>query len=259
VLFQRPDSKDQDDRERLTQTFLEQVSSNKDFREVADFFNSIRYLHIVPQLIREPERSVGKISDPFGGDFLEQLAKVPEHISRARLRKITKALKIAVPQLEELRLERDFRGTPHLQGLYQHWRPKAGWQSEDQFSDGTLRLLGLLWSYFEGEGPLLLEEPELSLHPAVVAYIPQMLARLVRRTSRQVVLSTHSGELLRDTGIGAGEVLLLIPSPDGTKILIAEDDKIITKLLEGGQTIADAVLPRTAPKNAHRLPLLDDL
>jgi hypothetical protein len=33
---------------------------------------------------------------------------------------------------------------PHLRGLYSHWRKDAGWQTEEQFSDGTLRLLGLL-------------------------------------------------------------------------------------------------------------------
>lgn len=35
---------------------------------------SVRYLHIVPQLIREPDRSVGRVNDPYGGDFLEQIA-----------------------------------------------------------------------------------------------------------------------------------------------------------------------------------------
>jgi hypothetical protein len=36
VLFQRPDDQDLADHERLTQTYLEQVNVNKDFRAVAD-------------------------------------------------------------------------------------------------------------------------------------------------------------------------------------------------------------------------------
>ena len=141
---------------------------------MADFFTSIRYLHIVPQLVREPDRSVGRRNDPFGGDFLEQIARTPEKTQKARLHRILEALRVAVPQLKELELWRDVRGTPHLRGKYEHWRPQGAWQTEEQFSDGTLRLMGLLWAVLDGSGPLLLEEPELSLHPEVVRFIPQM-------------------------------------------------------------------------------------
>src|SRR5208337_4512323 len=162
-LLARPDDKDKEDPERLTQTYLEQVNVNKEFRQVADFFGSVRYLHVVPQLVREPDRSVGKRNDPFGGDFLEQIARTPEKTRHARLGRIRDALRVAVPQIKELELARDVRGTPHLRGKYEHWRPQGAWQSEDQFSDGTLRLMGLLWAILDGSGPLLLEEPELSL------------------------------------------------------------------------------------------------
>ena len=60
TLVDRPDSDDKDDQARLTQTYLEQVNVNKPFRALAEFFTSIRYLHIVPQLVREPDSSVGR-------------------------------------------------------------------------------------------------------------------------------------------------------------------------------------------------------
>jgi hypothetical protein len=107
---------------RLTQMYLEQVYTNQAFRTVAEVFASIRYLHVVPQLIREPERSVGKVNDPFGGDFLETVARTPEKTRNARLRRIRDALIFAVPQLRNLELWRDVRGTPHLRGTYAHWR-----------------------------------------------------------------------------------------------------------------------------------------
>ncbi len=78
LLLVRPNPDDEQDPDRLTQTHLEQVNVNRSFRELAAFFESIRYLHIVPQLIREPDRSVGRTNDPFGGDFLEQIAKTQE-------------------------------------------------------------------------------------------------------------------------------------------------------------------------------------
>ncbi len=260
-ILERPDRLDEEDKERLTQTHLEQVTSNKKFRAIAEFFESVRYLHIVPQLVRHPDRfEVKKTSsrDPFGGDFLEQIARTPDKTLKSRLRRINEALAIAVPQLQELKLQRDELGTPHIQGKYEHWRPQGAWQSEGQMSDGTLRLMGLLWAVMDGSGPLLLEEPELSLHAAVVRHIPQMLARVTRRTKRQIILSTHSGEILSDSGIAPDEVLLLSPDDNGTRVIRLSDDLGTMALLESGESVAEVVFPFTAPKKAHQLSLFGD-
>ncbi len=258
IILQRPDREDREDPSRLRQTHLEQVNANKAFRPIAEAFARVRYLHVVPQLIREPDRSVGKTRDPYGGDFLEQLARTPKKTLDSRLRKIGSALQVAVPQLKELKLDRDERGVPHLRGLYEHWRPAAGWQSEDQLSDGTLRLMGLLWVFLDGSDPLLLEEPELSLHIAVIRYIPTMMARLGRRTGRQIIISTHSQDLLADRGIAPEEVLLLEPSHEGTVVRPASDDEEILALLSAGAVIGEVVVPRTAPERAGQLALFGD-
>ncbi|MFW6132421.1 MAG: AAA family ATPase [Planctomycetota bacterium] len=258
-LLVRPDKNDRQDEQRLTQTHLEQVYANKEFREIAEFFRSVNYLHLVPQLVRDPERSAGRTNDPFGGDFLEQIAKTQTPTRKARLNRVRHALRVAIPQLEELEWYRDdTTGTSHLRGRYANWRPHGAWRMEDQFSDGTLRLLGLLWAADAARGPLLLEEPELSLHPEAVRYIPEMLARLQRRSGRQFFVSTHSPELLQSEGIGLDEVLVLQPSQEGTTVTSAANFKQITMLLEEGQSMADAVLPYTRPENVEQLPLFAD-
>lgn len=258
ILLQRPDSEDERDRERLTQTYLEQVNVNRPFRDLASFFSSVQYLHIVPQLVREPDRSVGRARDPFGGDFLEQVASTQERTRKARLRRIQEALRVAVPHLREVELWRDGRGTPHLRGKYGHWRPQAAWQTEEQFSDGTLRLLGLLWVLLDRGGPLLLEEPELSLHPEIVRVLPLMFVRNQRRTRRQVFVSTHSPDLLREEGIGVDEVLLLIPGSEGTEVRSAGDIEQILELLEGGLSLPDIVIPRTRPERSEQLTMFGE-
>lgn len=258
TLLRRPNKDDERDPQRLTQTSLEQVNLNQEFRAVADFFRSVKYLHIVPQLVREPDRSVGRLNDPYGGDFLEQIASTTERTKSARFRRITEVLRIAVPQLRELELWRDERGAPHIRGRYEHWRSQGAWQNEDQFSDGTLRLLGLLWAALDGAGPLLLEEPELSLHPEVIRYIPQMFARIQRRAGRQIVVSTHSTELLSDSGIGLDEVLLLLPREEGTSVRPASDFAQIRALMEGDLSVGEAILPLTRPQQAQQLALFGD-
>jgi predicted ATPase len=118
--------------------------------------------------------------------------------------------------------------------------------------------MGILWSALEGTGPMLFEEPELSLHPEVVRYIPQMFARLQRKTGRQIFISTHSPELLRDEGVGQDEVLLLMPTKEGTEVRRASEFSEIKDLLEGGVSMADAVLPQTRPASVEQLSLFGD-
>ena len=105
---------------------------------------------------------------------------------------------------------------------------------------------------------LLLEEPELSLHPEVVRYLPQMFARMQRRSGRQFMTSTHSTDLLSDEGIGLDEVLLLTPGPEGTTVRPAASFDDVKDLLAGGSTLADAVMPLTRPHKAHQLVLFGE-
>ncbi len=260
MILERPDEEDNADEARLRQTHLEQTFANREFREISDFFQSVHYFHLVPQLVRDADRMTGRQADPYGEDFLEQIARVPKRTQASRLRRIRAALKVAVPQLIELELVEE-RGVPHLRGKYEHWRPQGAWQTEADFSDGTLRLMGLLWALMDGSGPLLLEEPELSLHPGVVRYIPQMMRRVLRQrkqVDRQVFVSTHSHELLKDEGIGADEVLLFEASREGTKVEPGAASREIMNELNAGLPMAEIVIPRTKPPNAHQLLLFDD-
>jgi predicted ATPase len=148
-----------------------------------------------------------------------------------------------------------------LYGKYDHWRPKGAWQTEADFSDGTLRLMALLWSLLEGSGPLLLEEPELSLHSEIVRHIPQMIYNIQKsrkRAIRQILLSTHSSDLLRDEGIAADEILLLMPSKEGSKVEVGAEVEEIRRLLEAGLSPAEAAIPHTRPSNAAGLSSFGD-
>ncbi|MFN9406121.1 MAG: AAA family ATPase [Dolichospermum sp.] len=255
IIVNRPDIEDEKDELRRTQTHLEQISANANFREIAKFFESVLYLHLVPQLLRYPEvfSGPGISEDPFGRSFLERITKTPEKTRKSRLTKIENALRFAVPQLKHLTDIKDEMGVPHLEAVYEHWRPQAGKQREDQFSDGTLRLIGLLWSLLESDSLLLLEEPELSLNAAIVQKLPSLMYRIQRQKKRQIILTTHSADLLEDKGIGGEEILLLTPSLEGTKVTTASSIDNVRDLLEGGLSIAEAVLPLTKPSEINQL------
>ena len=258
-ILDRPDDSDKRDALRLTQTHVEQINSNEPFREVSEFFQSVLYMHLIPQLVRRPEQfqPSKEPEDPYGRRFLERIAKATPKTRNARLRKIETVLRLAVPQLTNLTLTKDELGIPHLEVLYEHWRPRAGKQREDQFSDGTLRLLALLWILLEKDSLLLLEEPELSLHSEIVRKLPRLIHRIQGRRTRQIVVSTHSADLIDDPGIGGEETFLLVPESEGTRIERASDRSDAQKLLESGMTVAHAVLPLTRPPQIEQLGLFE--
>ena len=246
LLLDRPDKADKEDLDRLTQTALEQSAANAKFREIARFLRNVTYLHLVPQLIRFANEIQGKVveNDPFGQGFLEGVASVHPSTRRFRLKKIEHTLKIAVPQFEKLEFIRDNTGRPHLRARYFHWCSNEEGQREDQFSDGMLRLIGLLWALLESDSVVLLEEPELSLNIGIVSQLAPSISRLRRSGGSQILVSTQSDVLLREPGIDGREVLLLTPGEEGTVAKISSDVDHIRVLLEAGLTPGEVVLTR---------------
>lgn len=254
-LLDRPGENDKSDKELLTQTALENTFTNVEFRDIAKFFAATTYLHLVPQLLRYPELSSPTVpeNDPFGQRFLERVANASPKNRDIYLKKMEDALNLAVPQLKELKMVTDKMGRPHLEAIYKHWRPRGARQQEDQFSDGTIRLIGLLWCLLEGHSPLLLEEPELSLNDAIVERIPILVDRLQRKRMQQVFMTTHSYSLLANPGIDGRNVLILEPGTEGTQVRGISDEE--TVLLKSGLSIAEVLLPKARPESAEKLTL----
>lgn len=249
LILDRPDADDKEDPDRLTQTALEQSATNAKFREIGKFLRNVAYLHLVPQFIRYADAIQGRIieDDPFGQGFLEKVASVHPSTRRSRLKKIEHALKIAVPQFEKLEFVRDKNtGHPHLQAHYSHWNSEEDSQREDQFSDGMLRLIGLLWSLLENNSIVLLEEPELSLNLGIVSQLAPLISRMRRNRQCQVLVSTQSDALLTEPGIDGTEVLMLTPNKEGTEVKPSSDFDDVCGLLKNGFTVGEIVLNRYA-------------
>lgn len=251
ILLQRTPDSVGEDSDTLKYTHLEQVTSNQKFRELRNFFSNIEYLNVIPQLVREQaslQLSADK-EDYYGRNFLQRLAQMNKTTCAAYFKRVNEVLKKAVPQLDELNLVFDQMGTPHLEARYEHWRAKGSKQQENQFSDGTLRLIGFLFALLDNKGVVLLEEPETNLHSAIVAQLPSFIAKLQRskKETRQVFITTHSYEMLSDEGISGEEVVLLKPSQEGTEVINAASIKEVSEELKAGFTIADSVIPYTKP------------
>ncbi|MDD3586344.1 MAG: AAA family ATPase [Thermoguttaceae bacterium] len=259
LILNRPNNEDRDDPLRTSQTHLEQVNMNAQFRALASVLREIGYLHLVPQLLRYPQAFAGADipDDPFGSGFLDKIGKTPEKTRNSRLKKIENILRGAVPQLREFNFHYDM-GNPHLTATYQHWRPNAGKQDEEDFSDGTLRLIGLIWTLLEQRQLLLLEEPELSLHGAIIEKLPSMFSKAQKVKKSQIIATTHSDKILTDKGISLSEILILIPDSEGTRCQVASSLEDVQALLNAGFTPSEIVTPKTIPaSNQQFLPGFD--
>jgi predicted ATPase len=258
-LLERPDKHDKKDAELLTQTSLEQIQGNVNFREIADSLSKITYLHLVPQLLKFADQIGGHRleDDPFGQGFLERVAKTTEKRRKSRLARIESALRNVIPKFSDLSFIQDkVTGRPHLEIKYQHHRPQGARQREDQFSDGTLRLIALLWLLQDGDSLLLLEEPELSLNPSIVAQIPRLISLIQKKSkkTRQILISTHSDALLSNPGVDYRSFVTLSPSDDGTKFLSPSESEEIA--LAAGLSAAEVLLPKLQRTNLLQMDLL---
>lgn len=254
-VVNRTEGTGNEDSDTLKYTHLEQTTANKDFRVIRDTFADIEYLNVVPQLVRESGSAVlttGK-EDYYGRNFLNRLSKLPERTRKSYLRKINDVLRTVVPQMDELSFVRDEMGVPHIEARYKHWRDKGSKQNETAFSDGTLRLIGFLFAMLDGNGIILLEEPEINLNSGVVEQLPEFIARMQRNKKRQVLVTTHSYDMLSSVGIGTAEVAVLETSPEGTKVSPLSEIPSLQAAVDAGFSIADAAIPAIKPSTANEM------
>jgi len=78
----------------------------------------------------------------------------------------------------------------------------------------------------------------------------------VQRTGgRQIVISTHSHDLLADESIGFDEVLVLAPGREGTTVKPAAQYEEVRVLADGGLSLSEVLLPQTSPSGVEQLAL----
>lgn len=253
--LQRDEKEESEDQETLKFTHLEQATANTKFREVKDAFQALEYLNVIPQLVRESSSvmiSTDK-EDYYGRNFLQRMSILPERTRSKYLRLINEVLAVAVPQLEKLSFVKDEMGVPHIEATYKHWRARGSKQNEMLFSDGTLRLIGFLFAMLDGTGIILLEEPEINLHSEIVAQIPAFVSRIQRNKHRQVIITTHSYDILSNNGIGMKELVVLMNTKEGTLVKNGIDIDVVRDVMNAGLSAADATISLTRPENIENM------
>jgi predicted ATPase len=79
-------------------------------------------------------------------------------------------------------------------------------------SDGTINLINMIVAlYFEDKAFVIIEEPERSIHPALISKVIEMMKDASRK--KQIILSTHNPEIVK--AAGPHDIYLISRSEDG--------------------------------------------
>jgi len=197
------------------------VSGLTAFRPVFDALVSMGFYNLNPKLMRELQKpQEGRLLKPAG----ENVASVIGHLSRVAREQMTtiqEYLQTVAPMVQGVERKQvgpmetlDFR--QEMAGARHPWRFLA-----QSMSDGTLRALGVLTALFQGNrdyAPTLvgIEEPETALHPAASAALREALVRASEQT--QVIVTSHSPDLLDDPDLSADALLAVISEQGETRM-----------------------------------------
>jgi predicted ATPase len=203
--------------------YLVNASGLPAFRPVYDAFSHMGFYNLNPDRIRELQSpDVGELLARDGSNIASVLAQLSAH-DRTTRERIVEYLAKVVPGVRDV--ERKVVGPKEtlefrqgVAGSEHPWRFLAA-----NMSDGTLRALGILVAIFQsgnGAGPRVplvgIEEPEVALHPYAAGVLLDGLRDASR--SRQVIVTSHSPDLLNDDALDTDSILAVVAEGGNTGI-----------------------------------------
>jgi len=213
------------------------------FRPIFDALTGMGFYNLNPKLMRELQKAQeGRLLKPEG----ENIASVIGHLEKVNpdsIRMIEEYLQTVVPTVHAVKRVQvgpmetlEFR--QDVPGAKDPWRFAA-----QNMSDGTLRALGVLTALFQHNrdfAPTLIgiEEPETTLHPAASAALREALERASSQT--QVIVTSHSPDLLDDPSIRDDQILAVVSEAGETKlgqIDLASREAIRKHLFSAGELL----------------------
>jgi predicted ATPase len=186
------------------------------FRPIYDALSRMGFYNLNPDRIRQVQDiDRGDVLARDGGNLASAMAFMATE-DREGKRRLEEYLSKIVPGLTGVFPQ----GLGHKVTLA--FRQTAGDSNKawtflaSSMSDGTLRATGILAALFQRSPLIGIEEPEVALHPAAAGVLLDALREASTRT--QVVVTSHSPDLLDNKSITDAELLSVLWESSGTRI-----------------------------------------
>ena len=166
--------------------------------------------------------------DIYGRNFIERIGRTSMKVREKYLNQISSSMKGAIWHFESLMLEQDKNSWVfHLVARFKNWRDSSAKHNEFFLSDWTIRLIWILWTLLEKkDGILLIDEPEVSLHTAIIRALPRIIAEIQLKSNIQVIVTTHSYEFIsKDAWIESNNIFIVAPDEKGESSVIWLDKR----------------------------------
>ena len=170
------------------------VAGHYPFRDVHDVLSGMRVYKIDPLVLQAPQSpDEGRRLLANGGNAASVLKHLERHFPE-ELPNVRDLLAAIVPGMIDVK--HAMYGNKLSLEFTQRWKSDAVAFDAANMSDGTLRALGLITAIFQRPTPpiVVIEEPELTMHPGALGAILDLLQHASERM--QVVVTTHSPDIL---------------------------------------------------------------
>ena len=219
---------------------------------IRNMLSGIRYIHPNPKKMLE--RS-DRYDPDHGTGFFQHAGRFSDQQLDAVVDRIRPIMAAVVPEIPNLSYQRMGLGREVVFYSDTPVHGASGVYSHEQFSEGTLRLLGMLFNLAtlpRDTSVVLIEEPETFLQASVVRSLPSLLAEVAMNRDVQMVISTHSPELIDSELVLPSQVLMLRSENGETtgELLSESNDPRIKAVVSAGLPKSqgiDAVNGRTIP------------
>ena len=220
---------------------------------IRNMLSGIRYIHPNPKKMLE---RADRYDPDHGTGFFQHAGRFSDRKLDFVVKRIRPIMAAAVPEVPNLSYQRMGLGTEVVFYSDTPVRGANGVYSHEQFSEGTLRLLGMLFDLATlplTTSIVLIEEPETFLQASIVRSMSSFLAEVAMNHDVQMVISTHSPELIDSEVVLPNEVL----------VLRSQNGETTGELLsQSSEPRIQAVLSADLPKsegigavNGHAIPL----
>ena len=205
--------------------YLVNASGLPEFRPAYEAFSRMGFYNLNPDRIRD-------LQAPEPGEVLmrdgSNLTSILTQLSPVVKKDIEEYLSVVVPGVHVVDVK-DFGPKETLEFRQAVTGDKHPWRFlANNMSDGTLRALGILVALFQGnhEGQkrvvlVGIEEPEIALHPAAAGVLLDGIQDAAHRT--QVIVTTHSPDLLEDKHLDVDSILA-VEADDGNTVIALVDE-----------------------------------
>jgi len=193
------------------------VGGDARFAPVVRALSGMRVYSIEPAKVREmQDPDSGTTLKPDGSNATSVIQEI-ERRAPDELRRISEILGTIVPNTRRVRTKK--HGNKLALEFTQEWGNRKSLRFEAfNMSDGTLRALGLLTAVFQWPPPTLvaIEEPEATIHPGALGAVLDLLLAASKRM--QVIVTTHSPEVLDAKWILESHIRLVEWSEGATRV-----------------------------------------